>query len=133
MGYEAAREKLDAHRGDRISVSLGASLGRWFTDLWGDVGGMLATFSSDGENQEIASGYATLPSLARAAPNLRLDYVCALRREVRKQYISGEGDICTDVTPFRHGAMSAHGARLFDGLMDDVAKFSEQQAKGAVA
>lgn len=133
MGYSEARKRLDEHRGDRIDSLLGASPGRWFTDLWGSVSEMLKSFSSDKENQEIAAGYATDPSTVRAAPHLRLDYVCALRREVRKQYVSGEGDLCTDVTPFRHGVMSAHGARLFDDLMDTVVSYSEKQAKGAVS
>ena len=112
---------------------LGETAGKWFTDLWGDVKSMLATFSSDKENQEVAAGYASAPSVAKAAPNLRLDYVCALRREVRKQYISGDNNICTDVTPFRHGVMSAHGAQMFDNLMHSVVEYSERQAKGAVA
>lgn len=133
MSYVEARKKIDEHRSDRISSLLGASLGRWFTDLWASVPEMLRSFSSDKENQEIAGGYATAPSTARAAPNLRLDYVCALRREVRKQYVSGDGDLCTDVTPFRHGVMSAHGARLFDDLMDAVVSYSEKQAKGTVS
>jgi hypothetical protein len=46
--------------------------------------------------------------------------------------VSGDGDICTDVTPFRHGVMSAHGAMMFDNLMHSVMDFSEKQAKGAV-
>ena len=133
MGYGEARQKLDEHRSDRIAVLLGETAGRWFADLWGGMASMLASFSSDSENQEIAAGYASSPSAERAAPNLRLDYVCALRREVRKQYVSGEGDVCTDVTPFRHGVMSAHGARMFDDLMNSVVDFSEKQAKGAVA
>lgn len=133
MGYAEARSKIDEHRDDRMDASLGLSFGRWFTSLWGDVPSMLASFSTDEENKTLAADYAEAPSVARAAPNLRLDYVCALRREVRKQYISGEGDICTDVTPFRHGVISAHGAQMFDRLMDTVMDYSEQQAKGAVS
>lgn len=133
MGYSEAREKVNEHRGDRIAALLGEAFGRWFTDLWGDVQSMLASFSTDKENQEISAGYASLPSAAKAAPNLRLDYVCALRREIRKQYVSEDGDLCTDVTPFRHGVMSAHGATMFDDLMDTVVTFSEKRAKGSVS
>lgn len=133
MGYSDARARINEHRSDRVSALLGESAGRWFTDLWGDVRSMLASFSTDDENKEIAAGYASLPSMAKAAPNLRLDYVCALRREVRKQYISEEGDLCTDVTPFRHGVVSAQGARLFDNLMHEVVQYSERRAKGAMA
>ena len=133
MGYAEARSKIDEHRDDRMDALLGLSFGRWFTSLWGDVPSMLASFSTDEENKALAADYAEASSMARAAPNLRLDYVCTLRREVRKQYISGEGDICTDVTPFRHGVISAHGAQMFDRLMDTVMDYSEQQAKGAVS
>jgi len=132
MSYGAAREKLGEHRDGRIASLLGES-SHWFLDLWGDVKSMLASFSSDKENQEIAAGYASIPSEAKAAPNIRLDYVCAIRREVRKQYVSGDGDICTDVTPFRHGVMSAHGAQMFDNLMHSVVEYSERQAKGDVS
>ena len=130
MGYAAARAKIGQHHDDRISSMLGGA-STWFMELWGDLKSMLATFSSDSENGEIASSYASAPSMARTAQHLRLDYVCALRREVRKQYVSGNGDFCTDVTPFRHGAMSAHGALLFDDLMYSVMDYSEAQAKGA--
>ena len=133
MGYGEARNRLNEYRTDKIAALLGETAGRWFTDLWGDMKSMLAAFSSDGENQEIAAGYASAPSNARAAPNIRLDYVCALRREVRKQYVSGDGDVCTDVTPFRHGVMSAHGAQMFDNLMHSVVEYSERQAKGATS
>ena len=133
MGYEEAKSKLNEYRGDRISTLLGESAGKWFMDRWGDVKSMLASFSSDAENQAIAGGYASDPLEARAAPNIRLDYVCALRREVRKQYVSGKDDLCTDVTPFRHGVMSAHGAQMFDNFMDAVVKYSEERAKGAVS
>lgn len=132
MGYGEAKYRLDDYRTGRIAALLGETAGRWFTDLWGDVKSMLADFSSDKENQEVAAGYMSDPPTAKVAPNLRLDYVCALRREVRKQYISGDDGICTDVTPFRHGVMSAHGAQLFDHLMHSVAEYSERQAKGAV-
>lgn len=132
MGYSEARAKIGEHRNARILTLIGGS-GQWFAELWGDVKSMLADFSSDKENQAIASGYASTPSTARVAPNLRLDYVCALRREVRKQYISEAGDLCTDVTPFRHGILSAHGASIFDDLMNTVMEYSEQQAKGAVS
>lgn len=133
MSYSEARKGIGEHRNGRIAVLLGEKAGCWFTDIWGSVKGMLAAFSSDKENQEIASGYVSSPARAKPGPNLRLDYVCALRREVRKQYISGDGDICTDVTPFRHGVMSAHGALMFDDLMHSVVQYSEQQAKGNVA
>lgn len=133
MGYSEAREKMLGHRDSRIDVLLGTLPGRWFTSLWGDMKSMLASFSSDRENKEVAAGYASTSFPERVAPNLRLDYVCALRREVRKQYVSGDGDVCTDVTPFRHGVVSAHGASLFSELMDVVVDFSERKAKGAVS
>lgn len=133
MGYSDARSKMGEYRESRISVLLGESVGSWFTDLWGSIEAMLSSFSSDAENNAVAAGYASAQPVEKAAPNIRLDYVCGLRREVRKQYVSGDGDICTDVTPFRHGVMSAHGAQIFDNLMHSVVEYSERQAKGGAA
>jgi hypothetical protein len=90
---------------------------------------MLATFGSDAENQAIAAKCASAPSLEKPADHIRLDYVCGLRREVRKQYVSEEDGVYTDVTPFRHGVISAQGARMFDLVMNDVVNYAEAQAK----
>lgn len=128
MSYQAAKSAMEGHRDDQISSLLGDSPGTWFTKRWRSVGDMLGAFSSDPENAVVAANYASGPAAARAASHVRLDYVCALRREVRKQYVSWDGDVCTDVTPFRHGVMSAHGAALFDGLMDTVITHAEALA-----
>jgi len=120
MSYHAAMDGLQAHRDKQISSMLGESMVSWFTDEYDSVKDMLDALSSDGENAAIASKYTTAAASERAADNLRLDYVCALRREVRKQYVSGDGDVCTDVTPFRHGIISAHGSKIFDQLLSVV-------------
>lgn len=130
MSYKNASEGLKSYREAQIAGLLGESLGSWFTSGWDTIKDMLKAFSSDAENSVVAAGYTTEPGLSKAAAHLRLDYVCALRREVRKQYVSGDGDVCTDVTPFRHGVISAHGADIFDGLMETVIKYAEKQATG---
>lgn len=132
MGYGEARERLDAYRAGRIATLLGERAGLWFTSLWGGIGEMLSTFRSDKENQAIAASYASAPALERVSGDIRLDYVCGLRREVRKQYVSGEDGVYTDVTPFRHGVISATGARMFDNLMGTVVDYAEKRAKGGL-
>lgn len=128
MSYQAARDGLASHRKKQISSLLGEAGGSWFLDAWSSVADMLKAVSSDAENKSVASKYANASCAERAGGHIRLDYVCALRREVRKQYVSGESDVCTDVTPFRHGVMSAHGANVFDKLMDTVVKHAESVA-----
>ena len=130
MSYKAARDGLARHRAVQISSLLGETAGSWFLDAWDGIVAMLSAFSSDAENAAVASKYTTASGVERACDNIRLDYVCALRREVRKQYVSEDSDVCTDVTPFRHGVMSAHGASVFDTLMDTVVRHAEEQAKG---
>jgi len=122
MGYDAARTKMEDYRKAHLAGLLGESRGTWFSDLWGSLQGMLADFTSDKENQEITSSYATAPSLEKVSGHLKLNYVCGLRREVRKQYLSGEDGLYTDVTPFKHGVISTHGAQVFDNALDAVMK-----------
>ena len=128
MSYQAIRDGLSSHRAGQISGLLGETGGSWFLDKWADLKSMLESVSSDAENAAVVSKYASAPSAERAGCDIRLDYVCGLRREVRKQYVSGDSDICTDVTPFRHGIMSAHGAEVFDKLMDTVIRHAESIA-----
>ena len=130
MSYRDAKSSLAEHRGRQIASMLGESACRWFTSQWHSIHDMLTAFSSDAENAAVAAGYAKEDQDERAGAHIRLDYVCAMRREVRKQYVSEDFDICTDVTPFRHGVISAHAATLFDDLMEAVVKHAERQAKG---
>lgn len=132
MGYDAAREKMSSYRAEQVSALLGRSPRTWFAELWGGIAEMLKTFDSSQENRSIVSGYAKGHYSAKAGSNLRLDYVCGLRREVRKQFVSEDDDIYTDVTPFRHGVISAHGASVFDNTMDTVIGYSEKSG-GALA
>ena len=133
MSYDAARAGLAKYRSRQISALMGESGGAWFAETWDGVADMLQALSSDKENAAVITKYATAAGPSRAADHLRLAYVCGLRREVRKQYVSGDADVATDVTPFRHGVMSAHGAGIFDGVMDDVVRHAERQADGGVA
>lgn len=130
MGYDAARSKLQEYRGARMSTLLGERAGSWFLSLWNGIGDMLSAFGSSDENKDVAAKYAAAETLERIPGHVRLDYVCGLRREVRKQYVSGEDGVYTDVTPFRHGVISANGARIFDDLLDTALKYAEAQAKG---
>lgn len=130
MSYRDAKDGIAKHRSQQIAALLGEAVSKWFTSQWSSIQDMLAAFSSDDENAAIASGYATAPGAERAGAHIRLDYVCAMRREVRKQYVSEDSGICTDVTPFRHGVISAHGAALFDDLMETVVRHAERQAEG---
>lgn len=120
MGYKAAYERLYKYRDGHIASLLGETALSWFTSAFGSLAEMLHDFRSDGENREIAGNYATGTDDERTASNIRLDYVCGLRREIRKQYLSGPSGVYTDVTPFRHGVMSAHGGYLFDNALDEV-------------
>lgn len=120
MGYSAANEALYAYRVNRVGELMGESGSSWFASMWGSIKAMLSTFSSDEENQEIAGKYTTATSDEKIPAHVKLDYVCAIRRDVRKQYVSGEDGLYTDVTPFRYGISSAHMARLFDSAMDQV-------------
>lgn len=114
MSYSDAHSALEAYRRDHIGGSLGDKPARWFSSAFSSTKEMLDKFSSDEENRKVAETYADKEFDARIPANLKLDYVISLRREVRKQYVSGDSDMYTDVTPFRHGAMSAHGASIFD-------------------
>lgn len=127
MSYSTARTQLSAYRTKKLAAMLGESASTWFSELWADVKTMLDTFSSSEENQDITAAYAQAPHAEKAAGHIRLDYVCGLRREVRKQYVSGEDGIYTDVTPFRHGVISAHGAQVFDDTLDAVIKKSDTE------
>ncbi len=120
MGYDAARNALSDYRSAQQGGFIGDMRPKWFPSQFGGVKAMLAAFDSSDENGLVASEYATGTTSDRIPAHMRLDYVCALRRDVRRQYASGDDGIYTDVTPFRHGAMSSHGARLFADAMDDV-------------
>lgn len=122
MSYGVARDALEAYRIRRIGSLLGEDSTDWFLSAWGSVKQMLAAFGSDEENKEVSETYATATHDEKVPPNMKLAYVCALRRDVRKQYASGDDGIYTDVTPFRHAVISAHGARLFDSALDGVLK-----------
>lgn len=126
MSYAAAKAKLKEYRDRQVESLRGKKTPSWFLSLWGDVASMLETFASDEENKAVAADYATGTVGVRAAEHLKLDYVCALRREIRKQFVSGEDTLGTDVTPFRLGVISANGARLFDSALDDVLKHAEK-------
>ena len=130
MSYAAARNGLANHRKQQIAAMLGEVGGTWFTSQWESIAAMLGALESGSENAAIASKYASAPCAARVGDHIRLDYICALRREVRKQYVSENDDVCTDVTPLRHGVMSVHGAAIFDELMDTIVRHAEEQAKG---
>lgn len=130
MSFKAAQTSLSDYRRKQISTMLGEEPGTWFTAQWDDVDSMLRTFSTDEENSSIAGKYAKEAGPSRVADHIRLDYVCALRRDVRKQYVSEDSGICTDVTPFRHGIISAHGAAIFDDLLNTVIEHAERQAEG---
>ena len=120
MGYGEVRSRLSEYRKAHEDALIGTERPKWFASLFGTVQAMLAAFSSDSENVKVSSTYATGKAAEREAAHMKLDYVCAMRRDARRQYASGRDGIYTDVTPFRHGAFSAHGADLFDGLMDKV-------------
>ncbi len=127
MGYGEARERLSEYRRAHEDALIGTKRPKWFASLFGGVQNMLQTFRSDSENGKVASTYATGRAAEREAAHMKLDYVCAMRRDVRRQYASGADGVYTDVTPFRHGAFSAHGADLFDGLMDKVLTQGERK------
>lgn len=132
MGYKSAMAKMQEYHRGHAAALLGERGGMWFTSMWTALTEMLATFGSEEENKAVAAKYASAPSIEKPADHIRLDYVCCLRREVRKQYVSGEDGVYTDVTPFRHGVTSAQGARLFDLVMDNVVNHAEAQAKRSV-
>lgn len=120
MSYSAARSVMGKYRDGKLSSLLGESSNTWFTELWGGIGDMLDTFESSSENKDIASSYAEATAAEKTVAHVRLDYVCGLRREVRKQYVSGDDGVYTDVTPFRHGVISTNGARIFDDVLDSI-------------
>lgn len=120
MSYQAARQALNTYRKSHRDALLGRASGGWFMEAFGGIQTMLEAFSSDQENKEVVENYATGTVDERIPGHLKLDYVCGMRREVRKQFVSGEDGIYTDVTPFRHGVTSAFGAELFDNAFDQV-------------
>lgn len=127
MGYQEARSRIAAYRTEHIGGLINEHPVPWFLSAFGSIREMLSAFSSNDENLEIMGNYATGTDSDRTASNIKLDYVCGLRREVRKQYVSGEDGIYTDVTPFRHGMMSAHGGSLFDSALDQVITHNRQR------
>lgn len=120
MGYSEAMKAAKAHRDGKIASLLGERAQSWFLSAWDSVASMLNAFGSDEENKAVSGLYTGGAAEERMQAHAKLDYVCGLRREVRKQYVSGADGIYTDVTPFRHGVMSAHGANLFDNMLDQL-------------
>ena len=120
MSYTKARDAIQRYRMERMKQLLGETAGGWFMSAFGGIAEMLKVFSSDDENKEITKTYMSGTHTEKIPPNMRLAYVCGMRREVRKQYVSGPDGIYTDVTPFRHGAMSAQGGLVFDNALNDV-------------
>lgn len=120
MGYEQAAAQLKGYRSTHRRVLLGQEKGWWFTTPFSSVKDLFGLFESEEENAEIAARYASGTVNERIPGHLKLDYVCGMRREVRKQYASGEDGVYTDVTPFRHGIISAFGAEIFDNAFDQV-------------
>lgn len=120
MGYEQADARINGYRAMRRGVLRGKERGGWFTDMFQSIAEMLSVFGSDAENGEIEAKYATGSSGDRIPGHLKLDYVCGMRREVRRQYVSEEDGICTDITPFRRGITSHVGASLFDSAFNLV-------------
>ena len=118
--YGDARRAVKGHRGGKIAALLGETAQSWFTSAWGSIREMLGAFKSDDENAAISGLYVSGTVAERMKAHMRHDYVCGIRREVRKQYVSGESDVYTDVTPFRHGVLSAHGAILFDDVLNQI-------------
>lgn len=127
MGYNEARSRLESYRTEHIGGLINEQPVPWFLSAFNGIREMLSVFSSDGENREIMGNYAAGTDSERTASNIRLSYVCGMRREVRKQYVSGEDGIYTDVTPFRHGIRSAHGGSLFDSALDQVITHNRQR------
>ena len=120
MGFAAAMSAVGAYRAERVGALLGEYAPSWFLSAWGSVADMLKAFTSDAENKAILKLYATGKAEARRAAHIRHDYVCGLRREVRKQYVSGETGLVTDVTPFGRGVVALNGADMFDSLLHQI-------------
>lgn len=120
MAYSDAMKAVTGHRSGKIAALLGETKQSWFLSAWGSISAMLKAFGSNDENKAVASLYKSGTATERMRAHVKLDYVCGLRREVRKQYVSGEDGLYTDVTPFRHGVMSANGANLFDNALDQL-------------
>ena len=127
MGYAEAMKAARAHREGKIASLLGERAQSWFLSAWDSVASMLKAFGSDAENKAVSELYVGGTAETRMQAHAKLDYVCGLRREIRKQYVSGEDGIYTDVTPFRHGVLSAHGANLFDNALDQLVTRKEDQ------
>ena len=120
MGYSEAMQAAKAYREGKIASLLCEQTQSWFLSAWDSIASMLKAFGSDKENKDVSKLYVGGTADTRMKAHARLDYVCGLRREVRKQYVSGGDGIYTDVTPFRHGVLSAHGANLFDNALDQL-------------
>ena len=118
--YGDVIEAIKGYRDGKIAALLGETAKSWFTSAWGSIREMLEVFKSDDENAAISSLYVSGTAGERMKAHMRHDYVCGLRREVRKQYVSGESGVYTDVTPFRHGVLSTHGAILFDDVLNQI-------------
>lgn len=120
MGYDAIHDKLSEHLGDQAKRIREGRPRTWFTDSFGSLSELLQACDSASENSAVTAGYKTDPYPKRVKDSLKLDYVCALRREIRRQYISGQGDPFTDVTPLRYNHLSMNQAMLFDNLLKEM-------------
>ena len=120
MAFSAALSRLNDYRKNHAKALVGTKRMSWFTSDSSDIKSLLEDFKSDDENSEISGKYRTGKMVERIPGHIKLNYVCGMRREIRKQFVSGEGDICTDVTPFRHGVISAVGAHMFDNALEQI-------------
>ena len=120
MGFAAAMSAIGAYRSKRVGALLGEYAPSWFLSAWGSVADMLKAFTSESENKDIQGLYASGKAEDRRAAHIKHDYVCGMRREVRKQYVSGETGIVTDVTPFGRGVVTLNGADMFDSLLHQI-------------
>lgn len=120
MGYGEARKAMDDYRIGRIrSLETGGAL-KWFLSAWGSADEAESAFDTKSENAKVASSYVSGTYEGRVPLHAKLDYVCRLRREVRKQYFGSGSELCTDVTPFRLSIPKTNGAALFDEAFDAV-------------
>lgn len=122
MSYQKAHEHMHAYHVQHTKGLTKCELhDSWFTSVWDMISDMLKPFDTDDENKAISGSYRSgVSHKKRTKLHFKHDYVCGLRREVRKQYVSGDDDVYTDITPFRYGVTSANGAKLFSSVMDQI-------------
>lgn len=122
MGYGKTMEALQGYRADHGDALLGLRRHEWFPERWDSLGKMLDDLRSDDENAEISRTYKDGEYAEIVRANLELDYVCGMRRDIRRQYISDEADPKTDVVPFRYAITTMDTAMMFDKLTERVYK-----------